>query len=178
MRNDIISSLVLKRMLHLVEDLDRVIAKWKATDQIGTKSTTSETKKREAGSRVKRGEEKAPSLWIQKKKSTPYFPFPGRSPLLPPPLPPALARTLRRTYLVFPHWKQLIVKPYICLSQRQTRHASATFACRANRFAREAQESVWDFCTWEWRNLQLSYSGLYLSTNGLFRTCKHVIITR
>ena len=30
MRNDIISSLALKRMLHLVKDLDRVMAKYKA----------------------------------------------------------------------------------------------------------------------------------------------------
>ena len=37
-------------------------------------------------------------------------------------------RTLRRTYLVFPNWKKLIVKPYICLPIRQTRHACATFA--------------------------------------------------
>ena len=33
-------------MLHLVEDLDRVMAKYKATYQIGTKSTTSEARKR------------------------------------------------------------------------------------------------------------------------------------
>ena len=37
----------------------------------------------------------------------------------------SLQRTLSRTYLAFPNWKQLIVKPYICLPQRQTRHAFA-----------------------------------------------------
>ena len=37
-------------------------------------------------------------------------------------------RSLSRTYLVFPNGKQLIVKPYICLPQRQTRHVCATVA--------------------------------------------------
>ena len=34
-------------MLHLVEDLDRVMAEYKASYQIGTKSTTSEARKNE-----------------------------------------------------------------------------------------------------------------------------------
>ena len=34
-----------KDLLHLVEDLDRVMAKYKATYQIGTKSTTSGARK-------------------------------------------------------------------------------------------------------------------------------------
>ena len=38
---------------------------------------------------------------------------------------------MQRTYLVFPKWKQLIVKPYICLHHRQTRHAWSTFAGQA-----------------------------------------------
>ena len=39
----------------------------------------------------------------------------------------ALVRTFSRTYVVFPNWKHS-VKRYICLPQRQTRHARATFA--------------------------------------------------
>ena len=35
---------------------------------------------------------------------------------------PCLIFTLSRTYLVFSNWKQLIMKPYICLPQRLTRH--------------------------------------------------------
>ena len=41
-----IKSGVEKDVLHLVEDLHRLIAKYKATYQIGTKSTTSEARKR------------------------------------------------------------------------------------------------------------------------------------
>ena len=41
-----IKSGVEKDVLHLVEDLDRVMAKYEATYQIGTKSTTSEARKR------------------------------------------------------------------------------------------------------------------------------------
>ena len=43
---------------HLVEDLDRVMAKYKATYQIGTKSTTSEARKRKE-QRKKKGKEEA-----------------------------------------------------------------------------------------------------------------------
>ena len=41
-----IKSGVGKDVLHLVEDLDRLMAKYKATYQIGIKSTTSEARKR------------------------------------------------------------------------------------------------------------------------------------
>ena len=41
-----IKSGVEKDVLHLIEDLDRLMAKYKATYQIGTKSTTSEARKR------------------------------------------------------------------------------------------------------------------------------------
>ena len=69
-----------KDVLHLVEGLDRVMAKLKATYQIGTKSTTCEARKRKER-RKKKGKEEARNLWKQKKKRMPYFPFSGRSPL-------------------------------------------------------------------------------------------------
>ena len=67
--------------------------------------------------------------------------------------PQPLVRTLSRTYLVFPNWKHS-VKRY---STSKTDKACSRYLCRANCFAREAQEIVWDFCTWGWMNLQLSY---------------------
>ena len=88
-------------MLHLVEDLDRVMAEYKASYQIGTKSTTSEARK----------------MREQRREESP------------------LKRTLSPTYLVFPNWKQLIVKP--CLratfaeqtaSLREVRRLSGTSA--------------------------------------------------
>ena len=55
-----IKSGVEKDVLHLVEDLHRLMAKYKATYQIGTKSTTSEEKKERA--QKKRGKEEARNL--------------------------------------------------------------------------------------------------------------------
>ena len=49
-----------KDVLHLVEDLDRVMPKCKATYQISTKSTTCESRK--GKSREKMGKEEARSL--------------------------------------------------------------------------------------------------------------------
>ena len=66
---------------------------------------------------------------------------------------PPLLRVLALTVY---NWKKLIVKPYICLPQKQTRYYLCDL-CRTNCFAREAQEIAWDFCTWGWMNLQLYY---------------------
>ena len=55
-----IKSGVEKDVLHLIEDLHRFMAKYKATYQIGTKSTTSEEKKERA--QKKRGKEEARNL--------------------------------------------------------------------------------------------------------------------
>ena len=49
-----------KDVLHLLADLDRVMAKYKATYQIGTKSITSEARKRKK--EKKGGKEEARSL--------------------------------------------------------------------------------------------------------------------
>ena len=56
-----IKSGVEKDVLHLVEELHRLMAKYKATYQIGTNSTTSEARKRK-GHRKKRGKEEARNL--------------------------------------------------------------------------------------------------------------------
>ena len=50
-----INSGVDKAVLYVVEDLDRVMAKYKATYQTGTKSTTSQARKRK-DQRKKKGE--------------------------------------------------------------------------------------------------------------------------
>ena len=59
MRNGIASILALTRLCYVlcyvVEDLDRVMAKYKATYQTGTKSTTSQARKRK-DQRKKKGE--------------------------------------------------------------------------------------------------------------------------
>ena len=79
-----------------------------------------------------------------------------------------LQRTLSRTYLVFSNWKQLIVKLHICLPQRQTRQACATFAGQTvspgkprRLFGTSAPEGEWTYnCL----------KGPFLSINGLFGT--------
>ena len=53
-------------MLHLVEDLDRVIAKCKATYQISPNSTKCEARKGKSWEKM--GKEEARSLWKRKKK--------------------------------------------------------------------------------------------------------------
>ena len=61
------------------------MAKYRASYQIDTKSTTSEARKRKEQrkwkeEKRKRGKEEAHSFRKQKKKRMPYFPFRGRSP--------------------------------------------------------------------------------------------------
>ena len=80
-----IKSGVEKDILHLVEDLGRVMAKYKATYHIHLASSPQHLKQRKGKNREKKGEEEARSLWKQEKKSMPYFPFSGRN--LPPPPP-------------------------------------------------------------------------------------------
>ena len=66
-----------KDVLHLVEDLHRLMAKYKAAYQFGTKSTTSEARKRKEH---RKKEEKRKLVTCEnKKKSMPYLSFPGRS---------------------------------------------------------------------------------------------------
>ena len=81
MRKDTRSRLALKRVCHF---LFRTWTEWwlnirpscKASYQIGTKSTNIWSKKKERTEKVNRGKEKFHSLWKQKKKSMPCFPFP------------------------------------------------------------------------------------------------------
>ena len=118
-------------MLHLVEDLDRVMAKYRASYQIDTKSTTSEARKRKEQRKWKEEKRKRGSSQLSKteEKEDALFSVPWEK--------SSLQRTLSRTYLAFPNWKQLIVKPYICLPQRQTRHACARpLHCKLLRLGR------------------------------------------
>ena len=155
-----------KDILHLVQ---RTWAEWcldsRATCHIGTKSTTFEAKKRKE-QRKKRGKEEARSSWKQKKKSMPYFQFPGRS---------SRGEDLSRTYLVFTNWKQLIVKPYICLPQIQTRHACATFAGQTVWPGKPRRSS--GTSAPEGEGIYNCLIGLYLSTNGLFGTVIDVAVS-
>ena len=96
----------------LFEYLGRVMAKYKATYQIGIKSTTSEARKRKT--RRKRG---SSQLVKTEGKKHALFSVPWEEPPL-----------LRVLVLTVSNGKQLIVKTYIFLLQRQTRHACATFA--------------------------------------------------
>ena len=134
-KRNYIKSGVEKDVLHLVEDLDRVMAKYKATYQIGTKSTTSEARKRKEQRKKRENRKLATGERNRRKRGCLISVLWEQPPLL---------RTLRRTYLVFANWK--LVFFFFFLSQRQTRHACKTFA-GANGFAREAQGIVLCFCT-------------------------------
>ena len=129
-KRNYIKSGVEKDVLHLVEDLDRVMAKYKATYQIGTKSTTSEARKRKE-QRKKGGKRKLATGERNKKKRMPYFRSLGGARTLAEDFAPDICG---------------ISQLETCLSQRQTRHACTTFA-GANCFAREAQGIVLCFCT-------------------------------
>ena len=59
-------------MLHLVEDLERVMAKYNATYQIGTKSTTCEARKRKER-RKKKGERGSSQLVKTEEKEDALF---------------------------------------------------------------------------------------------------------
>ena len=97
-----INSGVDKAVLYVVEELDRVMAKYKATYQTGTKSTTSQARKRK-DQRKKKGERGTSQIVKTLEKEHALFSVPSEeTPLL---------RTLSRTYLVFYDRKQLIMKP-------------------------------------------------------------------
>ena len=101
-KRNYIKSGVEKDVLHLVEDLDRVMAKYKATYQIGTKSTTSEARK--GKSREKKREKRKLATGERNRRKRGCL----ISVLWEEPAPPL--RTLRRTYLVFPNWKLVFLK--------------------------------------------------------------------
>ena len=78
MRNDIVSSLALKRMCCIL--LRTWTEQWlNIRRHIGTKSTTSEASKMKEQTRWKEEKRKLTAC-ENRKKNMPYFPFPGRSP--------------------------------------------------------------------------------------------------
>ena len=134
--------------------------KYKASYQIGTKSTNIWSKKKERAKKVKRGKEESHSLWKQKKKSMPCFPFPERS---------TPCKGLWTGHIWYSPtgnswlWNSTFVYP-----QRQTRHAYATSAGQTvspgkprRLFGTSAPEGEWT-CN--------CLKGQYLSKNGLFGT--------
>ena len=142
-----IKSGVEKDILHLVKNLGRVMAKYKATYHIHLALSPQHLKQRKGKNRDKKREKRKLSACENRRKRACliFRSLGGTS------HPHPLVRTLSRTYLVFPNWKHS-EKRY-----QKTDKACSRDLCRANCFAREAQEIVWDFCTWGWMNLQLSY---------------------
>ena len=98
-----------KDVLHLVKDLDRVMAKYKANMNLAPGPQHLKQEREKAKKNGKRGSSELVKI---EEKDHAAFSVPWEEPPL-----------LR--VLVFCNWKQLIVKPYICLPQRQTRHACA-----------------------------------------------------
>ena len=110
--------------------------KYKASYQIGTKSTTSEARKRKEQRRWKGEKRKLTACENRRKRACPVFHTLGGVPLAKD-FEPDIFGILQ-------------LETVDC----ETLHLRDL--CRANCFAREAQEIVWDFCTWGWMNLQLS----------------------
>jgi len=115
--NDIISNLALRRMCYI---LLRTWTEWWLNIRRHIKLAPSPQHLKQGKGKSRKGEKrKRGSLQLLKteeKEDALFSVSWEESPL---------QRTLSRTYLAFPNWKQLIVKPYICLPQRQTRHAYA-----------------------------------------------------
>ena len=147
MRNDIISSLALKRIFYILlrtwaewwlNIRWQIIFTWHQVHNIWSREKERTEKKRE--------KRKLAACENRRKRACLIFRSLGGTSH-----PHPLVRTLSRTYLVFPNWKHS-EKRY-----QKTDKACSRDLWRANCFAREAQEIVWDFCTWGWMNLQLSY---------------------
>ena len=123
-KRNYIKSGVEKDVLHLVEDLDRVMAKYKATYQIGTKSTTSEARKRKEQRKKRKNRKLATGERNRRKRGCLISVLWEEPPLL---------RTLRRTYLVFPNWK-LVFFFFFFFFISKTDKACLQNLCRGNRF--------------------------------------------
>ena len=114
-----IKSGVEKDILHLVEDLGRVMAKYKATHHIHLASSPQHLKQRKGKNREKKREKrKLAACENRKKRACLIFRSLGGTSH-----PHPLVRTLSRTYLVFPtgNIRRNATK-------RQTRHVRANFA--------------------------------------------------
>ena len=122
-------------MLLLVKDLGRVMA-LNRRRHIILPPSPQRLKQRKGKSREKRGKEEARSFWKQKKKSMPWW---GLS-----------AGHMWYSPTGNIPWNATSVY----LKDRQGMLAQPL---QGKLFRQEAQEIVWEFCTWGWRNLQLSY---------------------
>ena len=153
MRNDIISSLALKRICYI---LLRTWVEWwlNRRRHIILPPSPQRLKQRKGKSREKGGKRKLAASENRRKRACLIFHSLMRG------APPwwglwagHIWYSQERMILVFPNWKHS-VKRY---STSKTDKACSRYLCRANCFARETQEIIWDFCTWGWRNFQLSY---------------------
>ena len=132
-------------MLLLVKDLGRVMA-LNRRRHIILPPSPQRLKQRKGKSREKRGKEEARSFWNRRKRACLIFRSLRGAPLGEDFEPDICGIPQLETFPETPH-----------LFTSKTDKACSRNLCRANCFAREAQEIVWDFCTWGWRNLQLSY---------------------
>ena len=150
MRNDIISSLALKRMCYILlrtwTDLWLNIRR-----RIKLAPSPQHLKQEKGKSREKKGKRGSPQLVITKEKEHALFSVLWEK--------PPLLRTLSRT--LFFNWYSPTGERVDCetlhLFTSKTDKAWLRDLCRANCFARETQAIVWNFCTLGSMNLKLSY---------------------
>ena len=152
MRKDTISRLALKRVCYI---LFRTWTEWwlnirpsyKASYELAPSPQTSEARKRKEQRRWKEERRNFTACENRRKRACPVFHSPGRS-------------TPCKGLWAGPIFGILQLETVDCetlhLFTPKTDKACLRDLCRANCFAREAQEIVWDFCTWGWVNLQLS----------------------
>jgi len=133
--------------------LRTVMAKYKATYQIGTKSTTSQARKRKE-QRKKVGKTKLAACENRRKKACLIFRSLGGAPLAGVFAPDIFGISQLET----------VDCETLHLFSSKTDNACLHDLCRGNCFAREAQEIVLYFCTWRWMNIWQ-----YLRTNHLLR---------
>ena len=136
MRNDTISSLALKKMCYI---LLRTCTDWwlNIMRHIKLAPSPQHLKQEKGKSTEKKGKRGSSQLVKTVEKRNALFFVSWED--------PPLLRTLSRHIWYSPTGKQLIVKPYNCLPQRQTGHAYATFA----------RQTCLGLYTWGW--ITLSY---------------------
>ena len=139
MRNDITSSLALKRMCYI---LLRTWTEW------WLNISPQHLKQEKGKSREKKGKRGSSQLVITKEKEHALFSVLWEE--------PPLLRTLSRTLFGIPQLETVDCET-LHLFTSKTDKAWLRDLCRANCFASETQAIVWDFCTLGSMNLKLSY---------------------
>ena len=147
MRNDIISSLALKRMCYI---LSRTWTEWwlNIRRRIKLAPSPQHLKQEKGKSREKKGKRGSSQLVITKEKEHALFSVLWEE--------PPLLRTLSRTLFGIPQLETVDCET-LHLFTSKTDKAWLRDLFRANCFARETQAIVWNFCTLGSMNLKLSY---------------------